>query len=659
MRRPKAAEAWDATNVGTAVENDVGATIGAVRPRAVNVAWLVFATCLSACSDAPSKPTPAAVAVPTTTPDVPPAADPVPKSDPVPITAEGEPIVLARRTARDVELSLEATKRQWLLGENIVVHYVVKNVGSKPTSVSFGGDYRGGVRATRVKVKITDASGRALDDPHPSDGNFGGRGGDYQLKPGDEFAFTVQLGRYRRFKTAGVHRISVAHDLGWTSEDEPLAPDDERWVEGELEIGVPSVGQAKTVVANMTAMSSDANKSVAKRAVAFADFSALAYPVYLPLLVRSIETEPRAMNGLAHIETVEATRALIKLGGHDDHELATRALEAVAARLPWTGDGARWNKVEHDALVAKSWDEAALGSDLRGLAETLLAESEPQRVMNGARLLSAVATTADADTVTRALDRTLEATKTTPIAYPEPRTAVSELLAVARVLVAKGVVAKAAPKSPGEIAMYVVQHGRAATRPPDYAELATRWLDHEVAQLGVLVLRRTSLPLDATIVAELPRLVGKDHLGLANAACTALGQSGIDSTAHAPVLAAMKTVADRWLTRCLHATAVAIGVPLDEIADVWVERLGDPDRVLTMLDQLQFLFDNNGSGSGAEPNAAEAARLSKRWKAFVGKHRKRIRAGKLFELNDPALTPDLLPPEYSLSSRDGTRWPAE
>lgn len=590
-----------------------------------------------------------------------PSSDPVPPADQGTIPAENNDpsgtVVLGTRRVRGLQLTLEAAKRKWRLGEHIVVHYVAKNVGDTRTSVSFGGDYRGSPRASRIKVTATDASGASLVDPHPNPMNFGGLGGEHELEPGEEFAFTVSLGRYRRFETAGSHHIAVAHDLGWTPEDEPVSDEDERWVEGELEIVVPSIEEAKTVLAEMQALPSDANKTVGERARPFADFTALSYPVYLPLLASAIETEPRAMTGVASIATVDATAVLLGLAKHTDPKISAPALDAVQIRLPTTGPTRGLNQAELDAWVARTWDAEVLGAPVRGLAESLLSAQDQEDVMVGARLLGAVAELEDADRVIRGLDRSLEATRLDPIPYPEPRTAVFELLATAEILLAAGMSAKSAPSTAGEIALYVLEHGSKRPRPAGYESLAAGWLEHDIPEIGVLVLRRTTAPLKPAVVANLPGLLSQPHVGLANAACSALGQAGSNAAVHEPVRAAMKTATDSWLVGCLHATAVSVGISRDAIAKTWVARLDEEDMTLPMLEQLLFVFDSSGHGSSGVPDAAEGARLKRVWTAWLREHGAVVRAGKRFALGDPALTTELFPAGFSLSDRAGQRWP--
>lgn len=596
---------------------------------------------------APSSTTPASAPRPEAAEDVPPEPNDTPE----------EVVVLSTKRARELLLTLETRKRRWLLGEHIVVHYVVKNVGKDPTSVSFGGDYRGGPRATRIKVLATDASGTLLADPHPKFMIFGGLGGDSELGPGEEFAFTISLGRYRRFERAGVHRISVAHDLGWTPQEEAIGAADERWLQGELEIAVPSAADAKTVLAEMQALPSDANKRVGERARPFADFTALGYPVYLPLLASVVDTESRAMAAISSIGTVEATNVLLKLAEHTDPKVSGPALDAVERRLPWTAATPRFDEAEHAQWVARTWDERELGAAVRTLAESLLGSKDPEAVMRGARLLGAVAKSEDADRILLALDHTLDATRTEPIPYPEPRTAVSELLVTAEVLLGQGVAAKRAPVTPGEIALSILSHGPKPKRPPEYGALAATWLRHDIPQLGVLVLQKTATPLESELRDELPGLVGDPHLGLANAACMALGQIGSSTDAHEPVLSAMKTATDRWLVHCLHSTAVAVGISRDTIAKTWAARLDESEHTLLMLEQLLFVFETSGHGSSGVPDAAEGARLKRAWTVWLREHAEDVQAGVRVILGDPLFPSQLFPEGFTLTNRAGVRWP--
>jgi hypothetical protein len=88
----------------------------------------------------------------------------------IPIDARGVP--------EGARVSLQFDEPRYYLGENFLGHFIVENVGTKPFSISVGGDYRGAARATRFKVSAVDADGKPVVDPYPGDFNMGGLGVD-------------------------------------------------------------------------------------------------------------------------------------------------------------------------------------------------------------------------------------------------------------------------------------------------------------------------------------------------------------------------------------------------------------------------------------------------------------------------------------------------
>lgn len=586
-----------------------------------------------------------------------PEAMPKPTQPPPFEELAAEPYVIGETKHGDLRLTLETRKRTWLLGENMVVHYVVRNDGATPAKISFGGDYRGGARAERVKVTAGSPDGGALDDPYPGGMNFGGLGAEPELAPGEEFAFTVSLHRYRRFEAAGKHSIRVAHDLGQTSQDDPIAADDTRWVEAELTVAVPTEAQAREVVRRMRERSSSIDVVAGKRAGAFADFSAMRHPHYLAPLREIADAEKRAFYGLAVIATVEATRAVIALAEHDDVEVAKQALEVLTSRMPLPPGRRDWSEGPREYLLERAWDADALGPDVHRLALKLLAANDAELVMAGAGLLAAVVEPRDLEIVTRELDRALESTVGDPIPYPEPATPAGELLRTATALLDQGATPVASPKTPGEIAVYVLAHGGKAKRPPEYASRARTWLSHPIPQVRVLVLRRTAAPVDASLAERLPELLGATHLGVQNAACDVLAAHGPVDGAPEAIVAQMERATDRWLVRCLNGAGPLVGVARDRMAELWVSRMDDPALAELMYAQLHGLcLDAGGGGMSGSVDAEDARRLQGEWRRFVAKHRKRIRAGRKLTSKDKGVPADLLPKGANLNARGGGPW---
>src|SRR5262245_60598132 len=96
-------------------------------------------------------------------------------------------------------LSLEFDKKKPFLGENVLVHFVVENVGKESFTVEMGGDYRGSPRALRFSVEAFDAAGKEVPDPYPNPDCMGGLSYGKEVKPGEKFYESLALTRYRRF----------------------------------------------------------------------------------------------------------------------------------------------------------------------------------------------------------------------------------------------------------------------------------------------------------------------------------------------------------------------------------------------------------------------------------------------------------------------------
>ncbi len=79
------------------------------------------------------------------------------------------------------KVTLETDRQEYLLGENILVHFVLENAGTQPFDADFGGDYRGSSRAIRFQVTATDEAGKDAEDPDPNQLCYGGRGGPREL----------------------------------------------------------------------------------------------------------------------------------------------------------------------------------------------------------------------------------------------------------------------------------------------------------------------------------------------------------------------------------------------------------------------------------------------------------------------------------------------
>ena len=541
-----------------------------------------------------------------------------------------------------------------MLGENILLHYVVRNTSDKVQKVSAGGDYRGASRAQRIRVVATDAAGNPMTDPDPSGFNMGGFSGEHELEPGDEFAQTLQLHRYARIEKGGVYRVRVAHDLGWSGREDLIDENDARWAELSIEIVEPTPAQAEAVVEAMAALPDDPMASMGKRIKPFADFSALQLPIFLSALERRAvdHRDTRALRGVAAIATTAATGTLIRLGGHADADIAKVARDLLGRRLPPPPIPPL--DPQRDFLVERSW-RPVFAKDVRALAADQL-RKPGGAVETAAAYLESVGTREDIAVLIDATTRTIDATKALRNEYPWPPHPVPRLLRAIEALLSRGATAPTAPRSSGEIATYLLSFGAAADRrPDDYHTRAAPWLRHDVALVRQLTIEKT-VPL-GPFEGSLAALVADKDGGVQIAACQAITKTK-SPRFRRDILRQIAKVKDEWLISCLGQAVRAVGVPDDDVALAWVARL--PERKITMrvFQELQFLFLQGGSsGWNGDPDAAEAARLHRVWKAFVAQHRSAIRGGKRFAIGSAELDPALVPNNFVFHRRGQSDWP--
>src|ERR1700724_2756549 len=70
--------------------------------------------------------------------------------------------------AGPARLTLAVDRAEFVLGENVLVHYCLENVGAEPFLIDVGSDYRFVSRHLRFHVVVTTADSSVVADPDPS-----------------------------------------------------------------------------------------------------------------------------------------------------------------------------------------------------------------------------------------------------------------------------------------------------------------------------------------------------------------------------------------------------------------------------------------------------------------------------------------------------------
>ena len=550
-------------------------------------------------------------------------------------------------------VTLEMDKPQYFLGENILVHFRLENVGDKPFSYSYGGDYRGGSRSLRFKATATGPDGKPVADPDPSGFNLGGLGGTSELKPGGRVYWSLPLIRYCRLDAPGRYTLRAHHDFGWTETPQRKFP------VGEVTftLMMPTPAQARQVIKAMDMPPPTASRGWGEKAAPYPDFSALRYPVYLPLLrERARETTPQAfgtaLQGIGCIPTPEATEALLELANDPDTPRAVAATLTLNARLP---DPTLRGKLVHRSpfqdptasprlsLSQSAW-RPRFAPSARALARRLLVSPDTTAVAAAAFILECVGTRDDFPALTSALDTAIQKTPAIPEQmgfYPRRYGACQELERASLVRIQAGDPVTTAPRSLAEQDEYLqALTAQPPQRPPDWPARCLALLDSPVAYLRaqtlatLVTLSPLPPPLTESLRTRLPALLLDQNQDIQVAACD-MALKIKDPALRAPVLQALAQARDFPLPNSLTRVAYFQGVRWEALK-FWADHLDDPTRKMDALGFLEGVLNpRTGGGYDSNYDAATGAALKAEWDRFLLAHRKEIQDGRTYPLDAP------------------------
>lgn len=550
-------------------------------------------------------------------------------------------------------VTLELDKPSYFLGENILVHFRLENVGDKPFSYSYGGDYRGGSRSLRFQVTAVGPDGRPVADPDPSGFNMGGMGASPVLKPGQRVYWSLPLIRYCRLDEPGRYTLHIKHDLGWT--ETPQRPTPVGSV--VLTLLMPTPAQARQVLQEMDALPSPTSRGWGEKSASYPDFSALRYPVYLPLLRERAEGKTpqafeTALQGIGNIPTPEATQALLKLAGDPDTHRALQAAFALNARLP---DPELQGALVHRSpfqdpsaaprkyLTKAGWREG-FAPAVRAHAHEFLTAADTEAVICGAFMLECVGTSGDLPALLQALDLAIQKAPALPLAtgsYPRAYGACTELERATLVRLQDGATPPAEPRTPAEQDMFLqALAARPQFRPTGWEYQSLTILDGPIGYMRARALATmvTLAPLPPALSAQmrqrLPHLLLDPNEDVQVAAC-GLAQKIKDPALRAPVLQALASARHFPLPNDATNAAYFQGLRWEALK-FWADCLDDPARKQDALGFLVGLLNTKGGyGSDSNFDAATGAALKAEWDKFLLAHRQEIQDGQRYSVDAP------------------------
>lgn len=565
-------------------------------------------------------------------------------------------------------------KKKYFLGENVLVEFIVENNGDGEFQIEVGGDYRGAPRPTRFKIKAVAADGSIVADPHPNPMCFGGLGGPEILHRTDRWQESLALMQYCRIEKPGKYKIFVSHDLGWGSGDkQPEAV-------AEVEFVMPNAAEASAVVKRMYALSNSNNSwtSGTKRPD-FADFSVLAMPVYLPLLLQHAQGGPTqnavlAVQGIASIPTIEATQALLDLAESKDAKVANEAVSLLAMRVPdpeLTGKPGRRSvfentmKDERTWLVHKSWSEK-FTERVRKLGQKLVKNPDAALQSRGAFFLQCTGNASTLTSIIASLDKALSASATVSndgSSFPSRPANVDELIRAAQVLISEGKVSET-PSTPGEMALYMTAIAKIAKyRPKNWPDNYQKFLQHKIPYLRELALSSLPQPVPLSLDPLITKSLNDPDPAVQLAACgVAL------KLKRAEYKSALQTCLTRSREFLVINSAYNALYAIDPVVamEVTAARLGENGMTMELLmPLLQSSVKHNSSGtrssesaiSGFVSDSDEGKRIKPLWLKFIADNKEFFRKGGIMSIGDPRLIPSLIPRNYSISDKNHKEWP--
>jgi hypothetical protein len=564
------------------------------------------------------------------------------------------------------KITLKPRKDRYFLGENILLDYQISYEGEGRIAVQTP---TGLGKNTWCTVIATDQNGNPMPESTlefectGSSGRYFGRG--------EHVTYTIPLNRYCRFERQGVYRIRAAHNLGWTKADgstgrPPIIPqDDPRWAETTILLIMPDAEQARGVVEQMSQLRLEVNQYRHLGGLwemeDYTDFMCLQYQVYLPILeemIANMKESKRALIGIAHIPTHEATEALFRLMEHPDRDIALMAAGALNDRLPDPQaaiESKRKNPiVVEDAdpqLVKPAWrsNDAVTA---RRLAGQMLSDKELIRLQCAAFIFESVGTAADMSALISALDKTIplidntDKEKETGLTFT-PRDACMDLVHAIEAIVGRGAVPPLDPHTPGEFIQYVVTIGqRSGFRPVGWEKQCASWARREGSFVREILFIKIPRPLPGMVLEQIALLLQDKDYHVVLPALQVI-KDAKDEKYQDDVRRLIASTMDLGVIKSAVQVAIDLNIPADEVLEMLAERL-DSRNIYT--DVLRCLYKVLETGKcediGCVPLSSEKADLASAkiaWKNFLKEYGAEIRKGRRFTSGDPEIKPEMNP----------------
>jgi HEAT repeat protein len=576
------------------------------------------------------------------------------------------------------------------IGEQMPAELVIQNLGDAVFEFTTGGDYRATGFPQRIKVRVRDASGKALPELTQANYGIGGGGliGGGTLEPGTSHSIAFPLDRYVSFPGAGQYTVIVGHDLGWQRDGQKPHP----VASATIEVALPSPQQAadmvKSIVTRKQATPTHVSfqgrsypplREEAMDFVTQAKLCVLRHPIFLSALKEAAEDgSAEAVSGLGYIATAEATEVLISLLQNRNAHVQSEALNQLLRRIPSKEDPtqpalpSRWggDVFQIGPLLPGVW-RAEFEDPIADAAARLLLHDDPNVVSAAAGIVTVCGKETAGEAVLAALQKSLDSCRNIPRTetaaryppLPEPA-----LLGALDGLRKRG---WQSPQ-PGGTGLMVAKFREYADKdfpkPPgtDWKDTMLTWVENGPPTLKVHALKAIPQPLSPAAVKVVLKALEDDNPRVLIAACEVAQASKLKD-----FIRPLCQIVEVDRVECVHGAAIDAAKACGAGMELWravaqtiiaKELLVDSVRAL-VLGTIELPRDA-GSGGNSSFNTDQRFAIRAAWQEFLSQHASELSAGQRVPMPDAATTSKLTGSQFSEVSsvvdftlKDGTRWP--
>jgi hypothetical protein len=570
-----------------------------------------------------------------------------------------------RRTVpAGARVTLKTAKPRYLLGEEIFIQFELSNTGRQPFSFETGGDYRGAARHLRYSVEAIHGDGTPAPDPHPVRIYFGGLTGGDNLVPGQTHTETLDLLAYCRIERPGRYRIRASHDFGWSGKGRPHPVG-----ETTIEVAEPTPEEARALVERVAADAKADNPHV----TGITAWRRLTHPACLPHLAeRARAGSHGAIEALGQMPDPGATRVLIELLDPPDPGFVADVEQALYYRLPdpeledklhrrgiFDPDDSEPRKYLRD----RAW-RPEFAPAVRAHGRWLLSRVDDQRLYRGAFLIGCVGTPDDLPAVLAGFDTAVAAAQGQPVPddrYPRAPVACAELRRAIDMLIDRGAVVPADPKTPGERLLFAEAVARRdGFRPRGWERTFVAVLHDRFDYLREVAVQDVPDWCPKAIREVVPELLRDRHVDVQIAALHLAERLALPEWKPA-VVEAFAKANEEWQLRAADDALGRLCSPLERI-EVHIVKMGDPNPKMAneAVERLthSLFHDVSGGSNGIRldtPEKRQACQAA--WRAFVAGNREKLKKRRPFSLLDDVPREALFPGyEFSMPRRRGMEW---